>query len=66
MNYASPVVGRKDARVLGVAQSPWVAVLADENLCVQKDTWRTRKLVYAQELDQRLPQRLEQVVRQNQ
>lgn len=66
MNYASPGVGRMDARVLGVAQSPWVAVLADENLCVQKGTWRTRMSVYAQESDQRLPQGLEQVVRQNQ
>lgn len=66
MNYASPGVGRKDARALGVAQLAWVAELADENLYVQKDTWRMRTSGCAQESDQMLPQRLEQVVRQNQ
>jgi hypothetical protein len=66
MNYASPGVGRKDATVLCVAQLAWVVELAGENLYVQKDTWRTRISGCARESeDQRLPQRLEQVVRQN-
>jgi hypothetical protein len=67
MNYASPGVGRKGATVLSVAQLAWVAELADENLYAREDTWRTRTSGCARESeeDQRLPQRLEQVVRQN-